>query len=144
MRRRSGGCSDLGQRHRRRSHRRYRDTRELDVVHDDADDVPLLVTNGHDDRGVVAASPAAAGAGYGRGASWRGGNGAGGVGMRQVELAAINGSVPVDRTILVPVRHRAVVDDAEIVGVFMAVGGELCSVEGQTTGDVGGCDGADR
>src|ERR1700733_1360228 len=105
----------------------------------------LLAANGHDDRAsAAAASPAAVGAGNGCGASWRGGHGAGGVGVREVELAAIDGSVPVDRTILVPVSHVAVVDDAEIVGVFMAVGGELCSVEGQTTRDVGGRDGADR
>ena len=64
--------------------------------------------------------------------------------MREVERAAVDGFVPVDRTILVPVRHVAVVDDAEVVGVFMAVGVELCSVEGQTTRDVGGRDGADR
>ena len=105
----------------------------------------LLVANGHDDRAsAAAASSAAVGTGNGCGASWRGGHGAGGVGVREVELAAIDGSVPVDRTILVPVSHVAVVDDAEIVGVFVAAGGELCSVEGQTTRDVGGRDGADR
>src|SRR3984885_13874178 len=71
----------------------------------------LLVANGHDDRAsAAAASPAAVGAGNGCGASWRGGHGAGGVGVREVELAAIDGSVPVDRTILVPVSHVAVVD----------------------------------
>jgi hypothetical protein len=47
-------------------------------------------------------------------------------------LAAIDGSVPVDRAILVPGSHVAVVGYAEIVGVFMAVGGVLCSVERQT------------
>src|ERR1700678_2872911 len=102
----------------------------------------LLGANGHDDRASAsAASPAAVGAGNGCGASWRGGNGTGSVGVCEVELAAIDGSVPVDRTILVPVSHVAVVDDAQIVGVFMAAGGELCSVEGQTTRDVGGRDG---
>ncbi|MDT5171207.1 MAG: hypothetical protein QOD02_4548 [Mycobacterium sp.] len=64
--------------------------------------------------------------------------------MREVELAAIDGSVPVDRTILVPVSHVAVIGDAEIVGVFMAVGGELCSVEGQTIRDVGDRDGGNN
>ena len=64
--------------------------------------------------------------------------------MREVPRAAIDGSVPVDRTILVPVRHVAVVGDAEIVGVFMAARGELCSVERQTTRDVGGRLGTDR
>jgi hypothetical protein len=104
-----------------------------------------LVANGHDDRAsVAAASLAAVGAGNGCGASWRGGDGAGGVGVREVERAAIDGSVPVDRTILVPVRHVAVVGDAEIVGVFMAVGVELSSVEGQTTRDVGGRDGGNN
>jgi hypothetical protein len=104
-----------------------------------------LVANGHDDwASVAAASPAAVGAGNGCGASGRGGHGAGGVGVREVERAAIDGSVPVNRTILVPVSHVAVVGDAEIVGVFMAVGGELCSVEGQATRDVGGRDGGNN